>query len=443
MNAIISWLLILMAIALFAPAPGAADEAHLSLAACQRIALDTNPLTQAASEGVRIAQETTYIAKAPFYPEIEARAYYFRWQRHDFFTINNPNGLLPSNIVPPIIGPTNDYAYSIESRWTLYDWGERRSRLLAALAEQKASCKEQERTRQEILLGVTVAFYNLNANRALKQVAVTNLERAEKNCQMIKEKHAAGAAPLADVYRAEVEVAQGKQELVRTESLVRISKVNLNSSMGLPPDIPIDIDEKMQEATSPKEIDLIGAQKRAIAQRPEIQKMKEEICALKYRVDQAKSRGKPKLTAKAGYGKCDSDWPPADDQWRFGVEVEMPIFTGYAITHNIRRAKAELCQLTAEYERLSLDVQQGVWTSYSRLLEAYEMIQTSITQVQSAKESMRLTEARYRAGAGVISDLLDAQTALARAEATQVEAVWGYQSAQTLFLWTQGILHPF
>lgn len=419
-----------------------ADEGVLDLEACQRIALDTNPLARAACEGVRIAKETSGIARAPYYPEIGFRAHYFRWQRHDFIRLNDTTGTIPPDILPSIIGPTNDYEFAFQSRWTLYDWGERRSRLMAALAEQSAACREAERTRQEILLGVSIAFFNLIANEELEQVAIKNLERAEKHHQLTKEKHAVGAAPLADVYRAQVEVAEGKQELVKVESLVRISKVNLNSSMGIPPDIPIVIEASMNEPTSPTSIDLGEAQARAVTCRPELQRLKNHLCALKHRVREAQSERGPKFSAQAGYGKRDSDWTPSDDEWRFGVAMEIPIFTGYAITHNIRRTKAEFCQTKAEYDRLYIDVQQQVWTAYSRILEAYETIQTSIAQVQDARESMRLTEERYKAGAGIISDLLDAQTALTKAEATHVDALWNYQSAQTFFIWTQGLLTP-
>jgi outer membrane protein len=417
-----------------------AEEVFLDLETCQRIALDTNPLSRAACEGVRIAKETTGIARAPYYPEVGFRAHYLRWQRHDFITLNDTTGALPPGILPSVIGPTNDYEYSVQSRWTLYDWGERRSRLMATLAEQGAACREAERTRQEIILGATIAFYNLIANRELEQVAIENLERAQKHHQLTMEKHAVGAAPLADVYRAQVEVAEGKQELVQVESLVRISKVNLNSAMGLPPNIPVDIEAAMEEPVSPQYIDLDAAQSIAVSCRPEIQSLKNQICSLKYRVRQAQSEHGPKISAQAGYGKRDSDWTPSNNEWRVGVTMEVPIFTGYAITHNVRRTKSELCKLKAEYDRLSLDVQKEVWISYSRLLEAYEMIQTSIAQVKDAKESMRLTEERYKAGAGIISDLLDAQTALTKADATHVDALWSYQSAQTVFIWTQGLL---
>ncbi|MEC7840279.1 MAG: TolC family protein [Chlamydiota bacterium] len=415
-------------------------ENLLNLEACQRIALDTNPIARAACEGVQIAEETVGIAESPYYPEIGLHAHYQRWQVHNFLSLNDTTGLIPPGTIPNIIGPTNDYNFSVQSSYTIYDWGKRRAQLMESLAEKRAACEEVSRVHQEILLNVSIAFYRLIAHIGLEEVAIKNLERAEKNHQLTQEKQMVGAAPLADVYRTQVEVAEGKQQIVKTQSLVRISKVNLNSAMGLPPNVEVDVTTDLQNASSPENIDLNDAQQTAIAKRPEIKKIQKQICALKYRVKGAESEFGPKFSAIGGYGKRDSDWTPSDDEWRFGVSMDVPLFTGFKLTHNLRRAKAEYCQLKAKFDRLSLDVQQQVWTAYSKLLESYQTINTAKVQVRDAKESMRLTEERYKAGAGIISDLLDAQTALTRAEATLVDAIWRYQAAYTTFIWTQGIL---
>jgi outer membrane protein TolC len=43
-----------------------------------------------------------------------------------------------------------------------------------------------------------------------------------------------------------------------------------------------------------------------------------------------------------------------------------------------------------------------------------------------------LANERYKVGAGTITDLLDSETALARAEATRVAAQWDYQIARAV-----------
>ena len=106
--------------------------------------------------------------------------------------------------------------------------------------------------------------------------------------------------------------------------------------------------------------------------------------------------------------------------------MELPIFTGVSRTHRLSRARRELSKEEAQARNLVLAVRQEVWAAHSRLKEAYEVLEAAKILVRDAHESMRLTRQRYEAGTNTITDLLDVQTALARAEGMQVEARWNY-----------------
>ncbi len=431
--------LCLLIVSLFVVPSLQADTAGLSLEGCQRIALDTSPLTRAAMEGVNIAHEIVGMAEAPYYPSIGANAHYERWQKFDFITLNKTAGV-PPGVLPKIIGPTNDYNFSISSKYLVYDWGERRAQLMAARSEQQAACLDTIKIEQEILLNVALAFYQLIANIELEKVAIKNLERSEKNNSFAKERKEVGDVPLADVFRSQVDVAESKQQLVKARNMVRIAKVNLNAAMGLPPQIEFTLAPEEVEAIPPESFSLQMAQLRAMEERPEIKVAQYHLRTMAYKIKEAQGAFGPKVNAEGGYGKRDNDWFPSTDEWIFGVSVDVPIFTGFKLTHNLRRTQAEFLKARAEYDQLLLQVQQEVWKAYSNMQEAYESIEASLAQINDAGESNRLTEQRYQAGASTITDLLDAQTSLARAEAVRVDALWGYQAAKSIFLWTQGSL---
>lgn len=430
------YITILTSVIFFALTQGLSADS-LSLEACKRIALDTNPMSRAACEGVVVAYESVGMARSQYWPTIDANAHYLRWQKHDFITLNT-TPLIQSAILPSIIGPTNDYNFSVNSTYLLYDWGERRAQLMAARAQQSAACMEWAKIEQEILLNVSLAFYELVANVEREKVAIKNLERSDKNLAFVNERREVGSVPLADVYRAQVDVAEAKQQLVRARNMVRIAKVNLNASMGLPPEVEVSIAPAEPESLPPSSFNLQMAQINAMEHRPEVKEAEQQLRVLGYKIQEAQGAFGPKLVAEGGYGKRDSDWFPSDPEWVFGVSVDIPVFTGFNLTHNLRRTQAEFLKARAEFDQLMIKVQQDVWNAFSRLQESFESIETSVAQVEDAEESNRLTEERYRAGASTITDLLAAQTSLARAEAARVDAVWGYQAAKTIFLWTQG-----
>jgi len=106
--------------------------------------------------------------------------------------------------------------------------------------------------------------------------------------------------------------------------------------------------------------------------------------------------------------------------------VDLPLFTGFSRLHRLDRTKAELSKEEAEVENLILEVRQEVWTAYSKVKEASEAARTAKVAVQDAEDRCALSGERYEVGASTINDLLDVQTALARANATLVEAQWDY-----------------
>jgi outer membrane protein len=410
--------------------PGQDFNQPLSLHECIRIALETNPLPQAAMKGVLAAKEATGEALSPYFPDLGFQSHYAYWQQRAFL----PKGLsIPGQPVPRLVGPTDDWLAGLKARYTLFDSGERRAQYQSAQAKQGVAEEEKARTVQDLILGVHQGFYELAAALERRQVAEKNLSQTKEHLRLARERKAAGDVPLADVLRVQVETANGELFLIRAETLVRIAKGNLNTIMGLPVEMPIVIAAKGEGIHSPDRINLTESFEQAVQSRPELKAALKRIEASKGGVDLAKSAFGPKVRAEGSYGRRDTEYFPRDEEWLAGIFIEWPLFTGFFRQHRLARAKAEVSKEEAETKQLILKVRQEVWTTHSKLREAYEAVQSTNALVQDAQESMRLAKERYEVGAGTITDLLDTQTALVRALATQVEAEWDYYLAKAQF----------
>jgi outer membrane protein len=411
--------------------------APLSLEECVRAALSENPAALSAELSAEGAAHAAEAAKAPYYPSLAFNLGGSRWQRRIFL----PNGLsFPGQPVPTIVGPTDDWSLSLNAAYTLFDGGERKAHLGAARARQKAGEADAARSRQDVALSVLSAYFSLASAQAQREVAQASLKRSQDHLRLAQARKEAGTVPLLDVKRAESEVAEGRLVVVRADNAVRLGEGRLATAMGIPAGTPLAIAAVADVPTPPQETEMEEARQKALLARPVLQATASGVEAAKGGVQAARSAFSPKVSAAAAYGREDAAWYPQDKTWFVGVTVSVPIFTGFSRMENLAKAKVDLSRAEADARFAALAVQEQVWDAFSAVRAAYESIQAAQALAASATESERLARERYAAGAGILSDLLDAQTALARAEASLVAAEWDYRAARAQFRWSAGDL---
>lgn len=106
-------------------------------------------------------------------------------------------------------------------------------------------------------------------------------------------------------------------------------------------------------------------------------------------------------------------------QWDFNLGGKQFYQRGKAV-HEIDRLKQHR---KSTWDTITAQIQ----TSYTNLLEARGRIDFSQTALQSARESYERTQKRYEVQVGTISELLDIQASLTRAEANCNQAVTDYR----------------
>ncbi len=399
----------------------------LNLETCVRIALDKNPLIRAVQEGVAAAKEGIGEARASYYPDLALNAGYSHWQKYAFL----PSGIARPGI-SPLIGPTDDWAASLRARYTIFDGGERQAKLHAAHASKGFAEEESARVRLDLVLDIHYSFYSLVSALEANAVAKKQLARAEDHLRLARERKAAGVVSRVDVVRAQVGVGDAKLALVRAENLIRIARGSLSTSMGLPVETLLQVETRAEEMKSPDDMDLSQAFNQAVRSRPELKASRQRLKVAQANVEGARSAYGPKIRAEGGYGWRDQEFLPQEEEWLVGVTLDLPLFTGFSRKHRLAKAKSEMSKEEAEMERVVQKIRQEVWLAHSKLQETYEATQSAEILVKDALESHRLAKERYHVGAGTLTDLLDARTALDRAEANRVVTHWDYHIARSM-----------
>ncbi len=406
-----------------APAPAA-----MSLKDCIRTALVSNPGLKAAKNGAMAARESEGAVRSEYFPRLDFQTGYRRWKSRAFL----PNSIqnLPLGPISNVIGPTNQYDLSLQGSYTLFDSGRRKATVRVAAANARAASQGASQTGQDTIMGVYRAYYGLLAARANLSVAEESLKRSQAHLRLAESRKEVGAVPLADVLRARVGVANARLALVSARSAVDVARGDLNTAMGRPAETGIRIEDVKGEPAPPRPFSMDTAMKKAVVQRPDLQASLSRESAGKEAVKAAKSAYGPTVTAQAAYGRLDSAFFPMDRDWAVGVAVRIPAFTGFERGHELARARAELAR--AENERLQseLGVRRQVWTAHADVVKAYNSVQAVKALRADARESLRMANERYKVGAGTITDLLDAETNLAEAQAAQVRSDFDFRVAR-------------
>ena len=402
--------------------PGDQEIGPASVETCVRIALDNNPMNRAAREGIAAAREAIGEARSAYLPYVNV---YLAFSRLEFQDFRFDDGLL----FPSELGPRNSYVAAPVATWRVFDGGGRRARLKAAEARKDIARDEAARIRQDIALNVHQAFYSLQVALDAQLAAEKNLAASEEHRRLARERFEAGAAAEVDVLHANVGVSSAKLSLVRARSDARVARGNLNAAMGLPPEMPLDVQPPRDELVPPEAMDVGELFDQALRLRPEVRQALGRVEIARRSVDEARSSYLPEVNLFGVYLQQGPDFPPEGRAWLYGAYMRVPVFEGLQRGYKMRRTKAQLAQENANTESLVLQVRSEVWAAYERLREAYEALEAARVVVANADENLRAASERYKLQAVTLSDLLDAQNTLVRGEVSLIQARWEYYLA--------------
>ncbi len=394
----------------------------LSLADVVDRSLCNNPQTHAAWANARAQAAQVGIARSAYLPTITATG---------SVTLNETNGGGAQ-----ISGATR---YTQETAgltvgYLLYDFGARKANLESALQTLAALNYTQDATVQALFLKAEQAYYQLFA----AQAAVASSQQAERSSlESLKAATArlnAGAGTPADKLQAQTAYSQAVLNRIQAEGNARNAQGVLANVMGLDAYLPLDVaTPDIRQPDSEFERDLTRLVEDARMRRPDLAAAEAQVRAARATIDATQAAGLPTLSLSTGFNYANSNSFDPFHTSALGVTVNIPLFTGFNRTYQVQSAQARLENQIAARNAVSLQIALDVWQAYQTLTTGTQSVRSSADLVASATESERVALGRYKAGAGTIIDLLNAQSALASARLQNIQALYNwYISKATL-----------
>lgn len=309
----------------------------------------------------------------------------------------------------------------IDARFELFAGGRKFATLSQAGADLEGARAGEEQQRFLTALNTEADYYSVLSNHELVDVSRDRVRRAEEQLIVARARVVSGAAVQTDSLQLLLELNRARVRLLQDEAQLRVARLALGQRVGAPGGIdavPLD------SARAPDlPISLIDAMNQAVEQGPE------------YRVARANERS-AEAAVKARRGSYLPSVFLSGNETTFGDDFYPVGLTRRTLTVSLSwplwdNANRELAYARARNTRevaraVRAELERAAETDVTAAWEAYQTARaTTVYSEQGlliARENFRVQEARYRAGASTILDLIDAQSSLTEAQAELVQA---------------------
>ena len=113
-----------------------------------------------------------------------------------------------------------------------------------------------------------------------------------------------------------------------------------------------------------------------------------------------------------------------------GLQISIPIFSGLTNSYKAREVRNRLVQLDLQRDYARRQTAVAVQSAINNLLTARETMLAQAKTMEQADKAYRISDTRFRAGAGTILELNTAQLNRTQAHLNYSQAIYDYLSAQ-------------
>ncbi|MGH8024315.1 MAG: TolC family protein [Limisphaerales bacterium] len=344
--------------------------------------------------------------------------------------------------IPSFTQANQNWNAGFELVQTIYGGGKLAAAIKAARLTKEQALAQYHTVVQDTLLDTRTAYYDALLAREQITVHEASVKLLQNELDDQRRRYKAGTVPEFNVLRAEVQLANERPLLIQARNSYRIAKNNLSNLLGfnLPrnvwEDIPMNLSDKLD--ATPWHVDLPSAIAQAIQGRSELVALRKAEDLQKLNIVNARSGYKPTVQVFAGYNWFNAQYAfnaplPLSQEFNgydAGAQVSWDIFDGMLTRGKVIQARADYEKSKNDLTDETRQVELQVRTAYSDFIEAKEVLDSQKTVQAEAQEALREARARFDAGTGTQLDVLDAETSLTQARATNAQALHDYDTAR-------------
>ncbi len=444
------WGAVVASAALCLPAPAGAQVrgVPLSLEAAIEKALLQNPSVSVAKEAQTISQSRQSQAVARFLPRLDYIESFnrsnnpvfvfgsllnqgrFTEDNFDIDKLNNPD-------------PLNNFRSQFVLQQPIFIGGRNYlGREGASLGVELAEAGKKMADMQ-VIFETLRTYYGVQVSAENLKVMQEAVATAEEDLRRAQALYDSGMVTEADLLAIRVHLADLRQQQIGADNVLQVMKAELNHTLGEPLEsefrlmTPLSFEERPEESRSIDELESVAMEKQPAALMKGL-----EVESMRLERKKARSAFLPTVSLNAGWESDRRSFlGDGGTNWLLGFSLHMNLFNGLGDSARDKEAAAGLRKAEAEKKRADDEIRLEVRRAYLDRAAASERESVAREAVAQARESYRITEARYEGGLANVTELLRSQNALVGVEAGYLGAVYAGRLAEARLELATGSLH--
>lgn len=345
------------------------------------------------------------------------------------FTHNDKRAQAAPSTLEPTPSPENNFNNTVTLSLPLYTGGRVEGQVGQAKIGLKVADIGLDKTKQQLKLDATNAYFSVLQTRNLVQVAQESVDNLAAHLKNVQAQFDVGTVAKSDVLRSEVELANAQQNLTKAQNNYDVAVATLNNVIGLPHGTEIKLKEDLKYTQQGVALDDgIGY---AMKNRPDVLQADAAVASAKEGVKVARSGFLPTLSLTGSNNWNDDRFPGAkNSNWLVGLTTSLTVFDTNLTHSKVKEAESSVVKADETARQTRDSVALEVRQSYLGMKEAEKRIDTSKVAVAKAEEDFAIAQVRYNAGVGTNLDVIDAQLALANAKTNYIQALYDYNTGK-------------
>lgn len=301
-------------------------------------------------------------------------------------------------------------------------------------------------TEEQVIERVANSYYQIYVQRQNLGVLDNMYQNTVKVKNIIQGQFDNGLAKKIDLDRIIVKISNIKTQRQQVLNGVQIQENALKFYMGMPIENAIEIPKAAFEVTPMALTEVPNT-----ANRTEFLLLKKQEELLEYQKKSVIAGYYPTLSLSAGYNyigqgpKMPLGAKPADgvywsDFSSIGLNLRVPIFSGFDTRSKIRKADVELRSIKEDLKDTKLGLDLAFANAKTQIDNSLITIENQKENAKLAQEVLENTRNNYVQGLATLTDLLDAENALTEAQNNYTSAILDYKLAEIQLIKSKGEL---